>query len=126
MNKGREEKDIIIEGKAQAFTVESERKLIQKINLLFGRVDALKESVSKRDIVREPDDVQEQKPSTAPRSVKSTHPAVDEESMKMLEAQLKKWSSTKMREIYGDFERLMEAKNGELRALIMTQAVAPV
>ena len=46
--------------------------------------------------------------------------------MKMLEAQLKKWSNSKMREIYGDFERLMEAKNGELRALIMTQAVAPV
>ena len=59
MNKGREEKDIIIEGKAQAFTVESERKLIQKINLLFGRVEALKESVSKRDVVREPSEVQE-------------------------------------------------------------------
>ena len=28
LNKGREEKDIILEGKAQAFTIESERKLI--------------------------------------------------------------------------------------------------
>ena len=55
MNKGREEKDIILEGKAQAFTIESERKLIQKINMLFGRVDALKEVLSKREGVKEPE-----------------------------------------------------------------------
>ena len=46
--------------------------------------------------------------------------------MKQLEAQLKKWSTSKMRAIFQDFERLVEAKNGELRALIVTQAVAPV
>ena len=49
LNQNREEKDIILEGKAQAFTIESERKLIQKINLLFGKVDALKETISKRE-----------------------------------------------------------------------------
>ena len=49
LNQNREEKDIILEGKAQAFTIESERKLVQKINLLFGRVDALKETISKRE-----------------------------------------------------------------------------
>ena len=55
LNKGREEKDIIIEGKAQAFTIESERKLIQKINLLFGRVDALKDVISKKEAIKEPE-----------------------------------------------------------------------
>ena len=31
-----------------------------------------------------------------------------------------------MKDIFLDFERLLEAKNGELRALIVTQAAAPV
>ena len=48
LTQNREEKDIILEGKAQAFTIESERKLIQKINLLFGRVDALKDMIALR------------------------------------------------------------------------------
>ena len=43
-----------------------------------------------------------------------------------MEVQLKKWSTSKMKDIFLDFERLLEAKNGELRALIVTQAAAPV
>ena len=50
--------------------------------MLFGRVDALKEVVSKREVVKEPEEAQEQKPATAPRSVKSAATAVDEERMK--------------------------------------------
>jgi hypothetical protein len=37
-----QEKDTLIEGRAQQFTVDSERGLSQKINMLFGKFDALK------------------------------------------------------------------------------------
>lgn len=45
LEEARKEKDTLLEGRCQAFTVESERKLIQKINLLFGRMDAIKDTV---------------------------------------------------------------------------------
>ena len=42
----------------------------------------------------------------------------NEEQMRELEGQLKKWASSRMRENYEDFERLLQAKNGEIKALI--------
>ena len=43
LKEAREERETILEGRAQAFTIASEQKLIQKINSLFGRLETLKE-----------------------------------------------------------------------------------
>ena len=41
MKESREERDTLLEGRAQAFTVQSEQKLISKINALHGRYENL-------------------------------------------------------------------------------------
>lgn len=41
IKESRDERETLIEGRAQAFTVQSEQKLITKINALYGRVEAL-------------------------------------------------------------------------------------
>lgn len=55
MEERRKEQDTLLEGRCQAFTVESERKLIQKINLLFGRLDALKDTMQRRGPSKDPE-----------------------------------------------------------------------
>ena len=55
------EKDTMIEGRSQAFTVESERGLNQKINLLFGKVDALKDQMGDQKFASNEEKVDVQK-----------------------------------------------------------------
>ena len=47
LKEAREERETILEGRAQAFTIASEQKLISKINALFGRYETLKEQLNK-------------------------------------------------------------------------------
>ena len=47
MKEAREERETLLEGRAQAFTVQSEQKLIQKINALHGRYEAIQQQVQK-------------------------------------------------------------------------------
>lgn len=42
----RREKDTILEGKAQEFAIESERKMMSKINALQGRIQDINDQIS--------------------------------------------------------------------------------
>ena len=46
----REEQNTLLEGRAQAFTVQSEQKLVTKINQMFGRLEELQEQVAKAQL----------------------------------------------------------------------------
>ena len=50
MKESREERDTLLEGRAQAFTVQSEQKLISKINALHGRYEALQQQLQKNQL----------------------------------------------------------------------------
>ena len=42
----RDERETILEGRSQAFTVQSEQKIVAKLNQLHGRVEALTNQVT--------------------------------------------------------------------------------
>ena len=43
LKEAREEQNTLLEGRAQAFTVQSEQKLVAKINSLYGRYETLQD-----------------------------------------------------------------------------------
>lgn len=100
-----------MEGRCQSFTVESERKVIQKINVLFGKMDALSNTVHRRGY---------QEPSAAadkdkPSGVVAIHSADNDLSNSNA---IKEWALAQMKANYDDFDRLLSAKYQELRAMI--------
>ena len=88
--------------------------------MLFGKVDALKETISKREpdipikVVEEEEEKVQEKPGTSG----TERSARNDGKIRELEGALKKWATSRMRENYEDFERLLTAKNAEVRALI--------
>ena len=99
-----------MEGRGQAFTVESERKLV-----LFGKVDALKDQVERVtgdgrvSVARETHVVKAVTDAAEPVKV------ADHGEREMM---IKQWTTDQLRDNYGDFERLLQAKTAELRAMI--------